>query len=181
MAKGQETAETVRSESNIRVERYDVTRLRELTHWDVLSTGLRQAVLNILPPTETAHSSNVTTIGLHEYLPLALSLGPASAGQLDPPAELAFGDSQASFSAGDTSLNNEVGSRIDITDLSASGDTLNYDEYVSAVEQNGNTLAEIGAFSADGQMYQHAPLSQTYEKDNTFELIINGTFTFSDA
>ena len=171
------------SDDNVRVEKYDTDALRDaFPAWDDWPRETRVAYLRgqDTHPVSVEESSNVTCTALHEYYAMVLTLESDESEDLDPPHKLAFGDDASSFSTGDTAMNNEVGDRATITDVSATGTTTNIDEFVSSNQQNGNALAEIGVFSEDGEMYQHAPLSSTYQKDSSFALLINITITHSD-
>lgn len=176
-------APTTVSDANIRVETYDIEAMREVfPGWDQLPKHQRHRLVKCAgDPLTVERVSNVTCDALHEYYADVLTLETSDGKNLDPPHEIAFGDDTSSFSTSDTSMNNEVGDRITITDATSSSKDTNFDEYLSSNEQNGNTLSEIGVFSEDGEMYQHAALSTSYNKDSGFALSINITISHADA
>jgi hypothetical protein len=175
-------APTTVCDANIRITRYDIDALRDrYPGWDDWPKHTRRRYCEHAAAPETVERvANVTCDALHEYYATVLTLEPGDGDRLDPPNEIAFGDDTSSFLTSDTAMNNEVGERLRITDVSSSGKDTNFDEYLSSNEQNGNTLSEIGVFSEGGEMYQHAALSQSYSKDSTFALSINITVSHSD-
>lgn len=179
-----DVAPKITTEENVRVARYDANRIREhIPAWDGLSKPAQQRQLHrtAVEPSSVTETSNVTCVGLHEYLAEVLTLGIDEGDALDPPAQIGFGNDDSSFSPNDADLNNEVGSRIAVTSPAATGTQFSVDELLSTSEQNGNTLRELGLFGADGTLYQHAPTDQVYEKDSTFALVISITIPISDA
>lgn len=175
--------EDLRLEDNIRFEKYDIDRVREhVPEWDILPKWMRHWYCRYyIQPVEVGSVHNVTCDGLHDYVALALTLTASDSSDLDPAGEIAFGDDESSFSTSDTSMNNEVGNRINVNDRTRSGKDFNIDEYLSSNEQNGNTLKEIGVFSQDGTMYQHASTPTNYNKDSSFAITINVKITVGDA
>lgn len=175
------TAQTA-ADDNIRIERYDIDAVRErFPTWDDWPRSARKTYLQGAEPVHVGTSSNVTTDLLHEYYATLLTIEPADTDLLDPPAEIAFGSDDTSFATTDTSMNNEVGSRLPITDKTSSAKDFEIDEFLSSNEQNGNTIAEVGVFSEDGDMLQHGPTSTTYNKTSSFALLINITISHSDV
>lgn len=169
-------------EDNVRVERYDIGALREeISKWDQLTTDAKVRVLEAVPAVEAGESSNVTCVALHEYYPDVLTVSSAEDAMLDPVAEIGFGDDDSSFLTSDTELNNEVGSRTRITDATPTGTSVQFDEYLSSNEQNGNTLRELGVFSEGGDLYQHAPFPDPVEKTSNDALIISISLSHGDV
>lgn len=171
------------SDDNVRIERYDIEPIRAVVpDWDRWPRWLRHWFCRYrVEPVHVGRVANVTCDAFHEYHALTSTLGSGDDDQLDPPAEIGFGDDDSAFSTSDTALNNEVGERTPITDPSADGKTFNVDEYLSSNEQNGNTLRELGIFSESGDLWQHSATDQVYNKDSTFALVINISIPFSDV
>ena len=172
----------VSATDNVRVTKYDMTAVRErVPEWDRLSRAERVTALKACEPQHTGRSSNVTCNALHEYLAFVLTLDPDQGDDIDAPAEIAFGDDDTAFDETDTQLNSEVGNRISITTRDVTANEFTVDELLGENEQNGNTLRELGIFSDSGELYQHAPTDQVYEKDSSFSLLISIQIPINDA
>lgn len=173
------------SADNARLVGFDVDVLRyHIPEWDALPREARRANLldppRGLTPSRVETVSNVTCDGWQEHLAHAATLDPSRGDELDGPGRLALGSDDSAFATTDTSLNNRLGS-ISITDPVSQGATFRVNEFLSSNELNGTTIRELGIESESGSLWNHAPTSQDWAKDQNLAILFQVEITMSDA
>lgn len=165
---------------NVKVKIYDTDVLRYLyPEWDTLE---KEEKFKLIQNTgkealRKIKIHNVTCVGLHEYLTTCIDPEQDHTADGD---EIAFGTDNSSFSSSDTSLNNEVG-RVDVSDSSESSSTeIAFSSFVDSTELNGNTLAELGLYSNDGNLWNHAEISPTVDKTTSETIVAEIYIAFSN-
>lgn len=144
-----------------------------------LSARERQLLEAVPPPPDVEETTNTTVDGLNEYIVDNLHTDQSTN---EDASHLAVGDDGASgTSTGDSSLNNEVG-RFSVTDSIDQGKDLLLSTFLDSSEANGNTLDEVGVFTASsgGTLFNHSTISSV-SKDNTKTLTIDVTLKFRSA
>lgn len=170
---------------NVHAEVYDTDVLRYLfPEWDALSKKQKLAYLRaeMASPASESHDSNVTCVGLHEYLPAVLNP------EVDPDpvgvSHLAVGnDDTTAPAAANTQLNNEVG-RPRTTDALHSGKSVDFEVFIDSGELNGYTLSELGLYTGpttdtNALLLNHSLVSPTIDKTNSKTVIFTVTLSFS--
>ncbi|MFB1066435.1 hypothetical protein [Natrinema sp. H-ect4] len=165
--------EQIRLGDNIRVQVHDIEDLRETSpNWDDLSERERLEVTRRVDPVQTHSTANTTTIDLHEYH--VENLDPATSRNEDA-SHLAVGNDDSTVpSSGNSSLNNEV-YRTGISDSSVKGDELFTSTFLDTTEANGETLVEVGLFTASsgGTLLNHStidPIGKTTDNTATIDV-----------
>lgn len=126
-------------------------------------------------------TSNVTCVGLHEWVVDCLH-----ASSVDPPEldRVALGRSDTTPTSSDTMLNDKVDD-VDITSFADEGTQIRITAFVGEQEANvdtqaGETLSEVGVL-ADGKLLNHALLPTDYEKSSIKTMTIEVVLAFSAA
>ena len=90
---------------------------------------------------------------------------------------LAVGTGTTPVSASDTTLETETG-RYARQDHSTTSDTVTISGYITATQENGNTLTEVGVLTAAvaGTLYSH-DLYTAIVKSNSIEIWFDTTYT----
>lgn len=162
---------------------YDVAEVREeIDGWDDLAKAGKHAALQRadVEPVEQYSTTNTTVDSLHQYL--VDNLDPEQA--VDENAtHLAVGTDNTQPATGDAALGNEV-YRTELTDVIDNGTDLTTSTFLDSTEANGNTLREVGLYTADaatgGMLLNHALISEI-PKDGSSTATIDVELQFQAA
>ena len=99
------------------------------------------------------------------------------------PSHLAAGTGSTAITLGDTSLENEVGSRVLLGSTTGSGYVSTFKGTFGSSELNGNTLSNVGLFdaAAAGNLLSAYILASTIAKTTSISLTISWTWAFENA
>lgn len=164
---------------NVHVFEHDIDTLRkQWPGWDENPKWVKRELAKRTEPDREQHHSNTTVDGLHKYI--VDNLDPSQSVNKTA-SHLAVGKGTSQPASGDTSLNNEV-TRVQTTDDSDNGTTLFTSTFLDTTEANGNTLEEVGLFTAasGGTMLNHALISSITKDDET-TATIDVSLTFNAA
>jgi hypothetical protein len=164
---------------NVHVREHDIGTLREQwTGWDENPKWVKRELARRTEPDREQHNANTTVDGLHEYI--VDNLDPSQSVDLDA-SHLAVGTGTTQPASGNSSLNNEV-FRVATTDDSDNGATLFTSTFLDTSEANGNTLEEVGLFTASsgGTLLNHSLISSITKDDET-TATIDVSLTFQPA
>jgi len=177
MMEEQSISEEVSSEGQVSVKIFSVEDLRkQVPHWDRLTKSEKLVYLDTLNVPEDINK-NTTTDLLNESIVDMLNPGDSSSFET---THLALGtNGSGGTSASDTGLNTEV-ERVSVTSVEDNGSNMVVRTFVDSTEGNGNTLDEVGLFTAEsgGRLLNHSTISSVV-KDNTKTMIVDATLTFS--
>lgn len=164
---------------NVHVYEHDLETLRaRWPGWDENPKWVKRELAKRTKPDREQHNANTTVDGLHEYI--VDNLDPSQSVNLDA-SHLAVGTGTTQPASGNTSLNNEV-FRVATTDDSDNGTTLFTSTFLDTSEANGNTLEEVGLFTASsgGTLLNHSLIS-SIPKDDETTATIDVSLTFQPA
>lgn len=174
--------DTTAARGYVRTELHDTALLAyEDPTYPALPRRAKQRVAERVEPVATSEQSNVTCVGLHEWLVDAVDGSTAA-----PPAPDTFGLGRSTDppTTADQELNDEV-AKVDITRFADEGTTVRFTAFVGEDEANvdtaaDETLSEGGVF-ADDVLLNHSLFDIEYEKDSTKTMIVESAITFSDS
>jgi len=164
---------------NVRIRTWDVQTIKRTEpRWDGLSDRAKMVAQSYLEPERDEQCSNVTTADLHEYLVDELDRDQSV--DLDA-SHLALGTDSTAESSSDSSLGNEV-FRTSVTDSIDKGSELLTSTFVDSTEANGNTIEELGLFSAasGGTMFNRSTQFSSIAKTNDETVTFDVSLTFAN-
>lgn len=149
--------------------------------YPALPREAKQQVAEEIDPIGEHETSNVTCVGMHEWMAEALD---GSTVAPEEPSHFALGRSNATPLVANRSLNDEV-ERVDITSFTNEGTSVRVTAYVGEAEANvnvdiGETISEGGVFAGD-TLLNHSLFSIEYEKDSSKTMNVEAAFTFNDS
>lgn len=150
--------------------------LKENPDWDRLSRSEKMQRLQELEPSETYHNYNVTTVGLNESIVDNIDINQSFDREA---SHLAVGTDDSDTSSADTALGNEV-ARFSVTDTVDNGSEIDISTFIDTSEANGNTLKEVGLFTAasGGKMLNHALITDVVKTpEKTLTITVNMSFS----
>lgn len=159
----------VQIRGEVDVALYDVDELRDAVDgWDELGKAAKRAALleADVEPVKQHSTTNTTVDDLHRYLVDNLD---RDQDVNENATHLAVGTDDAAPTTADGALGNEV-YRAALTDVIDNGTDLTTSTFLDSSEANGNTLREVGLYTADaatgGILLNHALITEI-PKDDT--------------
>lgn len=171
---------TAVSVGEIEVEERDPAISRYLAPWwDALTPGEKELESRDHPVRERHVTSNTTCVQLHHLIVDLLDASQPTDAVIN---ELAVGRSTTTPTESDTSLNDAV-DRIDITEFTDTGSTIDVRIFLGEGDANvdtaaGESISEVGLY-AGPYFLNHSVLTQDINKDTTTTATITVRLTFS--
>lgn len=165
----------------IEAKSYDVSELRsQIDGWDDMSRDEKYDAVQDFEPEETVTESNVTCVGLHEYI--VDNLDPDTTAS-QAASHLALGVDDTAESSGDTALGDEQ-YRQEVSDHAQDGNELLASTFIDSQSGNNNTYTELGLTTetgtGNGILLNHATFAGI-TKDNTRTVTFDVRLTFNPA
>lgn len=160
------------SRDNVHIKVHDVS---DVPGWDSYTKSEKRKILEEKDPVQESHQTNTTVNGLFEYIVDNLDTGQSVN---EDASHLALGTSTTDPTVDDTALGNEV-FRTGVTSTLDDGTSLSTSTFIDTSEANGNTIEEVGLFTASsgGTLLNHASV-QSVAKTSSKTLTIDVTLTF---